>query len=74
MGIVGFGLSGFLQNILVRPVAMVFPQSLVYVTMFHTLHDKNNGAQSQQMKMFALVFIAVFVYQVRGSAYSPSND
>ena len=69
---VGFGLSGLLQDILVRPVAMVVPQSLVYVTMFHTLHDKTNGVQGQHMRMFAIVFVAVFIYQVRSDAFPPN--
>lgn len=43
---------------------MVFPQSLVYVTMFHALHQRGKSTQDQQMRMFALVFIVVFVYQV----------
>jgi len=43
---------------------MVFPQSLVYVTMFHALHQRGKSIQDQQMRMFALVFIVVFVYQV----------
>lgn len=43
---------------------MVFPQSLVYVTMFHALHEKGNTAQHQQMRMFALIFVVIFVYQV----------
>lgn len=60
---VGFGLSGMLQSILVRPLSMVFPRNLVYVTLFHTLHEKSKITQDK-LKFFTLAFVAVFVYQV----------
>lgn len=60
-----------LQNILVRPVAMVFPQSLVYVTMFHALHEKNRNTE-KQLRIFASVFIAVFIFQVFPTVLFPT--
>ncbi|KAF8318464.1 OPT superfamily oligopeptide transporter [Clavulina sp. PMI_390] len=70
--LIGFGLAGFLQDILVRPVAMVFPQNLVFVTMFHALHDNKNTAQRTQMKMFMVVFVAIFVYQMFPTVLFPT--
>lgn len=43
---------------------MVFPSNLVYVTLFHTLHEKGKTRTKDQLKLFAIVFAVIFVYQV----------
>ncbi len=61
--VVGFGLAGTLQGVLVKPIAMIFPSSLVYVELYHTLHQGSKATQDK-LRFFALAFIACLVYQV----------
>ena len=66
--VVGFGLAGLLQNILVKPMVMIFPSCLVYVELYHTLHQGSKATQDK-LKFFSLAFIACLIYQVRGFSF-----
>ncbi|RIA90001.1 oligopeptide transporter OPT family [Glomus cerebriforme] len=50
--IMGYGLAGFLRKYLVRPSNMIWPSSLVYVTMYNTLHG--NMSDSRSMAILCL--------------------
>ncbi|KAI9615109.1 hypothetical protein H4Q26_011648 [Puccinia striiformis f. sp. tritici PST-130] len=43
--LLGFGLSGLSYSILIRPTAMIWPSSLVVVTLYNTLHAVDDGTQ-----------------------------
>lgn len=38
---IGYGMAGFLRNILVKPARMLWPSVLVSVALFHALHNTN---------------------------------
>jgi hypothetical protein len=63
-----------LQSLLVNPPAMYWPATLVTVQLFTTLYPSTSSIPSaaaytarqlvrQRMKVFTLIFIAVFLYQ-----------
>jgi len=60
-----------LQNLLVTPPAMYWPATLVTVQLFITLYSSTSSTMSRasqlatrdRLKVFMLVFIAIFVYQ-----------
>ncbi|PVU88014.1 hypothetical protein BB559_005767 [Furculomyces boomerangus] len=63
--ILGFGISGYLLNILVRPSAMVWPSTLVNVTLFNTLHKRYvNGKVILKLVVLMLIILITFVYQL----------
>jgi len=63
--------TGMLQNLLVAPPAMYWPGTLVTVQLFTTLYSSTSSTMSRatqlatrdRLKVFMLVFIAIFVYQ-----------
>ncbi|KAF8340507.1 OPT oligopeptide transporter protein-domain-containing protein [Cantharellus anzutake] len=69
--LIGFGLAGTLQRILVKPIAMVFPQSLVYVDLYHSLHQASKATQ-EKLRLFALVFVACVIYQTFPTVLFPT--
>jgi hypothetical protein len=66
----GFGLAGLLHDLLVKPIAMVFPRTLATTTMFYTLHDKKSKDTQARLQYFFMFFIAIFV----GVTSSALND
>lgn len=52
--LIGFGLSGLTYRLLVRPTAMLWPSTLVFVTLFETLHGgaKDNLKQTKDRMRF----------------------
>ncbi|KAH9821600.1 putative oligopeptide transporter [Melampsora americana] len=76
--LLGFGLAGFTYSILIRPTAMVWPSSLVVVTLYNTLHsvggDTEDGRKltRDRMKFFAIVFVGIFFYQFIPSVIAPT--
>lgn len=76
--LLGFGLAGFTYSILIRPTAMVWPSSLVAVTLYNTLHsvggDTEDGRKltRDRMRFFAIVFVAIFFYQFIPSVIAPT--
>ncbi|KAF9507706.1 hypothetical protein BS47DRAFT_1351209 [Hydnum rufescens UP504] len=69
--LIGFGLSGFLQPILVRPLSMVFPRNLVYVTLFSSLNLKGKETRDR-LKIFKIAFVACFIYQTFPTVLFPT--
>ncbi|CEH13062.1 Sexual differentiation process protein ISP4 [Ceraceosorus bombacis] len=59
----GFGFAGLVHSILVKPVAMVFPGTLVTTTMFNTLHGAHSADTKPRLRFFAFAFVAIFIYQ-----------
>ena len=57
----GFGFAGLVHDLLVKPVAMIFPGTLVTTTMFYTLHDRKSSDTKARLQFFAMCFIAMFV-------------
>ncbi|KAI9625388.1 hypothetical protein KEM48_010960 [Puccinia striiformis f. sp. tritici PST-130] len=76
--LLGFGLSGLSYSILIRPTAMIWPSSLVVVTLYNTLHAVDDGTQESRdftkarMKFFTTIFLLIFVYQFLPSVLAPT--
>lgn len=68
----GFGFAGLVQGILVKPIAMIFPGTLVSCTMFHTLHAAPNADTRPRLRFFMLAFLAIFAYQMLPGLLMPS--
>jgi len=67
----GFGLSGLVYNLLVRPSKMVWPATLVPISLFNTLHgDENNRLTNLRLRFFKLCFLAIFAWQFLPSGAS----
>lgn len=51
--LIGFGLAGLMHRLLVRPASMVWPATLVNVTLYDTLHERREqGGTSDRMRFF----------------------
>ncbi|CAG8792267.1 15210_t:CDS:10 [Gigaspora margarita] len=59
---IGYGLAGFARKYLVRPANMIWPQALVYTTIFNTLHG-NTSQTNDKIRFFTIAFISKFVWQ-----------
>ncbi|RKP10400.1 oligopeptide transporter OPT family [Thamnocephalis sphaerospora] len=61
---VGYGLAGVCYKYLVRPAAMMWPSNLMYVAVFRTFHDRDEGAVGgmTRMRFFLLVTAASAIY------------
>lgn len=59
----GFGLSGLMYNLLVRPSKMVWPACLVPISLFNTLHGKESTITWERLRFFRLAFLAIFAWQ-----------
>lgn len=68
----GFGFAGILHDLLVKPIAMVFPRTLATTTMFYTLHDKKSKDTQARLQYFFMFFIAIFIYQFLPSLLMPT--
>jgi hypothetical protein len=68
---IGFGLAGLLYNLLVRPTAMVWPSTLVVVTLFDTLHGKEGALTQSRLRFFTAAFLACFVWQFFPAVLAP---
>jgi hypothetical protein len=81
--LIGFGLAGMTYSLLVRPTNMVWPSSLVVITMYNTLHSRSSGMSSfippaedralmaKKFKFFSVVFALITIYQVHSHFFSP---
>lgn len=69
----GFGLSGLVYNLLVKPRKMVWPSVLVPLSLFNTLHgDKETDKLTQlRLRFFKLVFLCIFAWQFLPSVVAP---
>ncbi|WFD22648.1 hypothetical protein MEQU1_001322 [Malassezia equina] len=54
--VIGFGFAGLVYDLLVRPPGMVFPGSLVTVSLFNTLHDQESALTIKRMRFFMIAF------------------
>ncbi|RIB17097.1 OPT oligopeptide transporter protein, partial [Gigaspora rosea] len=59
---IGYGLAGFARKYLVRPANMIWPQALVYASIYNTLHG-NASQTNDKIRFFTIVFISIFVWQ-----------
>lgn len=59
----GFGFAGLVHNILVKPVAMIYPSSLVTTSLFYTLHGTGSKLTKVRLRFFIVIFVAIFVSQ-----------
>ncbi|CAG8582907.1 7331_t:CDS:2, partial [Scutellospora calospora] len=58
----GYGLAGFVRKYLVYPANMIWPQSLVYATMYNTLHG-NIFETNKKIRFFYIAFASMLVWQ-----------
>ncbi|WFC99208.1 hypothetical protein MYAM1_001952 [Malassezia yamatoensis] len=70
--VIGFGFAGLVYDLLVRPPAMVYPSTLVTVSLFNTLHDTESSLTRRRMRFFMMVFAAIFVYQFLPTTLFPT--
>lgn len=71
--LLGFGLSGIVYNLLVRPSKMVWPSTLVPISLFNTLHgtEKDKEKLTQlRLRFFKIAFLAIFAWQFMPSGTS----
>ncbi|KAM0786339.1 hypothetical protein ACM66B_001811 [Microbotryomycetes sp. NB124-2] len=64
--LIGFGLSGLTYRLLVRPTVMLWPSTLVLVTLFETLHGGAKESLKQtrdRMRFFSYSFVGIFSWQ-----------
>ncbi|KAF9282743.1 hypothetical protein BGZ88_010868 [Linnemannia elongata] len=61
----GYGMAGVLRRYLVYPAAMIWPNNLVQVAMFNTLHKEEDllPGQWSRFKFFCVATLCMFVYQ-----------
>ncbi|KAF9318873.1 hypothetical protein BG003_010390 [Podila horticola] len=64
--ITGFALAGALRKFLVRPAHMIWPTTLVYASLFRSLHHTSEKPEDEgrmpRMKYFLLVTLGSFIY------------
>ncbi|KAG0095796.1 hypothetical protein BGZ93_005425, partial [Podila epicladia] len=64
--ITGFALAGALRKFLVRPAHMIWPTTLVYASLFRSLHHTSEKPEDEgrmpRMKYFLLVTLGSFLY------------
>ncbi|CAO1624938.1 unnamed protein product [Sympodiomycopsis kandeliae] len=62
--LLGLGLAGYGRRFLVTPASMIWPQVLVYSTVFNTLHAEEDGADGSmsRFKYFVIVVTGAFVW------------
>ncbi|KAH8928939.1 OPT superfamily oligopeptide transporter [Atractiella rhizophila] len=76
--LIGFGLAGLLERLLVKPTAMVWPSSLVVVTLYETLHGNESKSAGManltgdRMRFFTLCFIGIFIWQFVPAVIMPT--
>lgn len=68
---IGFGLAGLVYNLLVRPTAMVWPSTLVIVTLFNTLHGTEGALTQRRLRFFTVAFVGGFVWQFFPAVFAP---
>ncbi|KAG0043187.1 hypothetical protein BGZ83_011745 [Gryganskiella cystojenkinii] len=63
--ITGFALAGVVRRFLVQPSHMVWPSTLVYASLFRSLHSSSevdNSGRMSRMKYFAIIATGSFCY------------
>lgn len=60
----GYGIAGLMRSVVVFPSYALWPNVLPTVQLFQLLHkDQDFIGQRKRMKFFAVVFVAVFVWE-----------
>ncbi|KAM0747271.1 OPT oligopeptide transporter [Meredithblackwellia eburnea MCA 4105] len=65
---IGFGTAGITRRFLVWPAGLIWPQNLVYCTLFNTLHaedddDESDGEKSvSRFRFFTYITIGAFIW------------
>ncbi|KAJ1956794.1 hypothetical protein GGI12_005210, partial [Dipsacomyces acuminosporus] len=68
--IMGYSFAGFSRKFLVYPAAMIWPATLISVTLFRTFHEVQNWGRLNRTKVFWIAFIGSFAwYFVPGSIF-----
>jgi len=63
--LLGYGIGGLFRGSLLYPSKMLYPAAVPLVSMFDTLYkDHNTGANRKRFKMFWIVFLGIFVWEV----------
>ncbi|GAA5905962.1 OPT family oligopeptide transporter [Sporobolomyces salmoneus] len=73
--LIGFGLSGLTYRLLVRPTAMLWPSQLVTVSLYQTLHGKDEEdvrETKERMRFFSYSFASIFTWQFIPSVVFPT--
>lgn len=70
--VIGFGFAGLVYNLLVRPPSMVYPSTLVTVSLFNTLHDTKSSLTQKRMRFFLLIFGGIMIYQFLPTTLFPT--
>ncbi|KAJ1992341.1 hypothetical protein EDC05_002839 [Coemansia umbellata] len=61
--IMGYSFAGLTRKLLVYPAAMIWPATLISVTLFRTFHEiQNFGSRMTRTKMFWICFTASFFW------------
>ncbi|KAI4765438.1 OPT superfamily oligopeptide transporter [Aureobasidium sp. EXF-3400] len=61
--LIGYGIAGLLREVLVYPTRMLWPINLPVTTLLESLH-KDKVVAKQKIKVFYILFIVVFVWEV----------
>ncbi|ORX65716.1 oligopeptide transporter 7-like protein [Linderina pennispora] len=61
----GYSYAGLMRELLVYPAAMIWPSSLVSVTLFRTFHEKTSYLHHvSRLRFFWIAFGCMFVYNI----------
>lgn len=66
----GFGLAGFVYNLLVRPTAMLWPATLTVVSLMHALHGEGPLTE-KRLRLFAVASVGIFIWQFLPALVAP---
>ena len=64
----GYGIAGVMRRFLIYPASMIWPASLVSVTLLHSMHEEEKpdpsvfGGKMSRYRWFGWVFLASFLY------------
>lgn len=61
--LIGFGLAGLMNKLLVRPKSMIWPSTLVFVSLFSSLHAEGRQRGVDQMRLFSVASVTRSVLQ-----------
>ncbi|GAA95778.1 uncharacterized protein L969DRAFT_87803 [Mixia osmundae IAM 14324] len=72
--VLGFALAGSVYRLLVRPTKLVWPSTLVLVSLFLTLHaDETTKTLTQvRLRFFSIAFVGCFLWQFVPAVLSPT--
>jgi OPT family oligopeptide transporter len=65
---IGYGIAGLLRKFLIYPAAMIWPESLVAVSLMHAMHDDNEeldptvlGGNMSRFKWFGIIALVSYL-------------